>query len=197
MEPHINIKALVIAAHAAITSHVDELTELDSAIGDGDHGLNMKRGMDAVLADVDELAAMPLHDALGAAGTRLVMTIGGASGPLLATFLNVLGQELENATPEIAFAKAVNAVAVRGKAKEGEKTLLDVLFPIAKALNLKQNAIELARVANEAANATIPLQATKGRASYLGLRSIGHMDPGARSVSLIINAIANVIGEKR
>lgn len=197
MEGHIDIKALVIAAHTAIITHVDELTELDCAIGDGDHGLNMKRGMDAVLAEVDQLAAMQLNDALGAAGKRLVMTIGGASGPLFATFLSVLGRELENVKPADAFAAAVEAVAKRGKSKEGEKTLLDVLFPIAKALNLKQKASELARVAQDAARATIPLQATKGRASYLGSRSIGHMDPGARSVSLIMDSVASVIGQNQ
>ena len=185
------------AAHAAIASHVDELTELDSAIGDGDHGLNMKRGMDAILAEVDQLAAMPLSDALGAAGKRLVMTIGGASGPLFATFLNVLGQQLETLKPAQAFVAAVDAVAKRGKAKQGEKTLLDVLFPLANALNVRNNCLELALVAGEAARATIPLQATKGRASYLGVRSIGHMDPGARSVWLIMDAIASVIGQNR
>jgi phosphoenolpyruvate---glycerone phosphotransferase subunit DhaL len=203
MEQHIDIKALVIAAHTAITSHVDELTELDSAIGDGDHGVNMKRGLDAVLAELDTLAALPLNHALGAAGTRLVMTIGGASGPLFATFLMVLGRELDAVKPNDqdtlpkAFALAVDAVAKRGKAHEGEKTLLDVLVPISRALNLKHNCIELARIACEAARATIPVQATKGRASYLGPRSIGHMDPGARSVSLIMDAIAGVIGSRQ
>ena len=163
----------------------------------------MKRGMDAVLAEIDCLAELALNDALGAAGKRLVMTIGGASGPLFATFLMVFGKQLAtgNASDQkaiaIAFATAVEAVAKRGKAHEGEKTLLDVLFPIAKALQLKKNCIELASVAREAALATIPVQATKGRASYMGSRSIGHMDPGARSASLIINAVIGVIGGTR
>ena len=202
MEQSIDIKALILAAHAAISSHVDELTALDAAIGDGDHGLNMKRGLDAVLAEADSLAAMPLSDALGAAGTRLVMTIGGASGPLFATFLMVFGRELGTAKAanaqniSNAFGLAVEAVAKRGKAKLGEKTLLDVLFPLASALNLKRNCLELAAVAQAAALATIPVQATKGRAAYLGPRSIGHMDPGAHSVSLIMTAIVGVLGSK-
>lgn len=201
MQQAINIKVLVLAAHGAILSHVDELTLLDLAIGDGDHGTNMKRGMDAVLDEVDHLAEMPLSDALGAAGTRLVMTVGGASGPLFATFLQVFGRELgmvENQSPNKkvadAFKKAVEAVAERGKSKEGEKTLLDVLFPMSAALNLNSNWNELASVARTAANATIPLQASKGRAAYLGKRSIGHMDPGARSVTLIVDALASVAG---
>ena len=202
MEQPIDIKALIIAAHAAISSHVDELTALDAAIGDGDHGVNMKRGLDAVLAEGDSLSAMPLSDALGAAGMRLVMTIGGASGPLFATFLLVFGRELGTAkaanpqTISTAFGLAVEAVAKRGKAKLGEKTLLDVLYALSSALNLKRNCLELAAVAQAAALATIPVQATKGRAAYLGPRSIGHMDPGAHSVSLIMTAIAVVLGAR-
>jgi phosphoenolpyruvate---glycerone phosphotransferase subunit DhaL len=194
MQQPVNVKALVIAAHDVITNHVDELTALDAAIGDGDHGVNMKRGFDAVLADVDVLAAMPLNDALGAAGLRLVMSIGGASGPLFATFLMEFGRALSKTDLSDAFALAVRAVAKRGQALEGEKTLLDVLIPISKALALKRSLNDVARIAREAAGATIPIQATKGRASYLGARSIGHMDPGARSVSLITDAVANVIG---
>ena len=202
MEQSIDIKALIVAAHAAISNHVDELTALDAAIGDGDHGVNMKRGLDAVLAEADSLSAMPLNDALGAAGTRLVMTIGGASGPLLATFLMVFGRELGTSkspkpqTVTDAFGLAVAAVANRGKAKLGEKTLLDVLFPLSSALNLRRNCLELAAVAQAAALATIPVQATKGRAAYLGARSIGHMDPGAHSVSLIMTAIAGVLSSR-
>ncbi|MGL4405052.1 MAG: dihydroxyacetone kinase subunit DhaL [Notoacmeibacter sp.] len=193
----VDIRALVLATHGTITRHIDELTKLDLAIGDGDHGVNMKRGFDAVLADVDALAALPLNDALRAAGTRLVMTVGGASGPLLATFLLVFGQELNSKKAPDAFASAVDAVAKRGKAIEGEKTLLDVLFPLAAGLRLKQNCGQLANIANQAALATIPIKATKGRAAYLGQRSIGHMDPGARSVSLLMAAVANVVGAGR
>ncbi len=206
MEKPIDIKALIVATHAAIANHVDELTSLDAAIGDGDHGVNMKRGFDAILADVDTLALMPLSDALLAAGTRMVMSVGGASGPLFSTFLVVLGRELntENARHSLldeqrmtnAFAVAVDAVAQRGKAREGEKTLLDVLFPISQALNLTRNCADLASTARQAACATIPLKATKGRAAYLGSRSIGHMDPGARSVSLLMDAVASLTGPK-
>ena len=202
MQQTIDIKALIIAAHAAISNHVDELTALDAAIGDGDHGINMKRGLDAVLSESDSISAMSLSDALGAAGTRLVMTVGGASGPLFATFLMVFGRELGAKTTydaqivANAFAAAVDAVANRGKARQGEKTLLDVLLPLSNALNVRRNCVELAAIARAAALATIPIQARKGRAAYLGKRSIGHMDPGAHSVSLIMTAVSEVIGVK-
>ena len=176
--------------------HADELTALDSAIGDGDHGLNMKRGFEAVLGDLAAIAAKPLPDALRAVGTALVMKIGGASGPLYGTLFLTLGKEL-GASPNSAdfcraLAAAVAAMKARGKSDVGQKTMLDVLAPIADELKTGQFDPRLIRQkARRLAEATIPLKATRGRASFLGDRSIGHMDPGARSSELIIDAVCD------
>lgn len=176
--------------------HADELTALDSAIGDGDHGLNMKRGFEAVLGDLAAIAAKPLPDALQAVGTALVMKIGGASGPLYGTLFLTLGKEL-GASPNSAdfcraLAAAVAAMKSRGKSDVGQKTMLDVLAPIADELKTGQFDTRVIRQkARRLAEATIPLKATRGRASFLGDRSIGHMDPGARSSELIIDAVCD------
>ena len=133
------LKKRLIGAMADVAiGHAVELTDLDRAIGDGDHGLNMKRGFEAVAADRDNLAAKPLPDLLRALGTHLVMTIGGASGPLYGTLFMALGKEIP-AEPSLAdaaraFGAAVNAVKARGKSNTGEKTMLDVLQPVADVL---------------------------------------------------------------
>ncbi|HEU4506073.1 MAG TPA: dihydroxyacetone kinase subunit DhaL [Nitrospira sp.] len=176
--------------------HADELTALDSAIGDGDHGLNMKRGFEAVLGDLAAIAAKPLPDALRAVGTALVMKIGGASGPLYGTLFLTLGKEL-GASPNSAdfcraLAAAVAAMKARGKSDVGQKTMLDVLAPIVDEIKTGQFDTRVIRQkARRLAEATIPLKATRGRASFLGDRSIGHMDPGARSSELIIDAVCD------
>jgi dihydroxyacetone kinase-like protein len=195
----IDLKSLIEAAAATISAHADELTALDQAIGDGDHGYNMKRGFDALLAESGALSGKPLPDALKAAGTKLVMTVGGASGPLFGTFLMALGKELP-AEPSrsdfaTAFGKAVDAVAARGKSEAGQKTMLDVLYPVRDALAAGQSGAEIAAVAARAADATVPMKAIRGRASFLGDRSIGHMDAGARSVSLLAATVAATLGE--
>src|SRR6478736_7222419 len=132
-------KRLIEAMTGAIVGHADELTALDQAIGDGDHGLNMKRGFEAVLADMDPITAKPLPDALKAIGTQLVMKVGGASGPLYGTLFLTLGKELP-ASPSLAdveraFAKAIEAVKARGKSDVGYKTMLDVLAPVQAELS--------------------------------------------------------------
>jgi len=176
--------------------HADELTALDSAIGDGDHGLNMKRGFEAVLGDLAAIAAKPLPDALRAVGTALVMKIGGASGPLYGTLFLTLGKEL-GASPNSAdfcraLAAAVAAMKARGKSDVGQKTMLDVLAPIVDEIKTGQFDTRVIRQkARRLAEATIPLKATRGRASFLGDRSIGHMGPGARSSELIIDAVCD------
>ena len=176
--------------------HADELTALNSAIGDGDHGLNMKRGFEAVLGDLAAIAAKPLPDALRAVGTALVMKIGGASGPLYGTLFLTLGKEL-GASPNSAdfcraLAAAVAAMKARGKSDVGQKTMLDVLAPIVDEIKTGQFDTRVIRQkARRLAEATIPLKATRGRASFLGDRSIGHMDPGARSSELIIDAVCD------
>ena len=127
-------RKLIEAVARTVIEHADELTALDQPIGDGDHGINMKRGFEAVLADLDELAGQSLPDALKAIGTQLVMKVGGASGPLYGTLFLTLGKELP-ASPDLAdleraFAKAIEAVKARGKSDVGYKTMLDVLAPV-------------------------------------------------------------------
>lgn len=186
--------ALIDAVTADLIAHADELTALDSAIGDADHGINMKRGAEAVRAERDVLAQKPLPEALKAIGTKLVMTVGGASGPLYGTLALSLAKELPAGTFADAFGKAADAVAARGKSLVGQKTMLDVLYPLADAVRAGMAVGELPAIAQRAAEDTIPLKAIRGRASFLGDRSIGHMDPGARSVSLITAAVARTLG---
>ncbi|MDP1730931.1 MAG: dihydroxyacetone kinase subunit DhaL [Devosia sp.] len=191
-------RALVTAAAGTISAHAEELTALDSAIGDGDHGHNMRRGVEAVLSDLESIAVKPLPEALKAIGTKLVMTVGGASGPLYGTLFLTLGKELANAPPASAdlagaMAKAVDAVAARGKSELGQKTMLDVLYPVADALNANRSGAEIAAIAAAAAEATRNVKAIRGRASFLGERSVGHVDPGARSSALIVEAVAGAL----
>lgn len=196
----LDLSGLIAACADTIVAHADELTALDQAIGDGDHGLNMKRGFEAVRTDMAALAAKPLPEALKAIGTKLVMTVGGASGPLFGTFFLTLGKELPDNPGRddlnLAFGKAVEAVGARGKSQAGQKTLLDVLVPVHAALLAGAAAAEIVPVADAAAEATVPMKAIRGRASFLGERSIGHMDPGARSSALIIRAVAETIGRR-
>ncbi len=191
-----DFRQFVIAMAGAITDNAERLTTLDSAIGDGDHGANMKRGFDAVVGDIDVLAEKSFAEATKAAGLKLVMTVGGASGPLVGTFFMTLGKELpegiDRKSLAAAFATATAAVAARGKSERGQKTLLDVLYPLHAAIAAGADAAGMARAAQAAAEATIPVKATRGRASFLGDRSIGHMDPGSASVALLADAAARV-----
>lgn len=195
------LRDLVEAAAAHVIGHAEELTDLDRAIGDGDHGVNMSRGCEAVLADLQAISGLPLGEAANLIGRTLVMTIGGASGPLFGTFFMRFGDAvIASATRGEfveAFDAAVRAVAARGKSKAGEKTMLDVLVPVGDALRACEACSELLRhvraTAHDAAAGTIGMIATKGRASYLGGRSVGHMDPGARSSALIVEAVCLVL----
>lgn len=196
-------KRLIEAMAGTVIAHAEELTELDQAIGDGDHGLNMKRGFEAVLADADALAARPLPDALKAIGTQLVMKVGGASGPLFGTFFMAFGKDLpaEPGPDDLARAMeaAVSATRARGKSEAGQKTMLDVLVPVLEEMQAAGDdpggdlPARLKARAASAADATVPMRAVRGRASFLGDRSIGHMDPGARSSSLMIAAVCDVL----
>jgi len=182
-----------------VIASADELTDLDRAIGDGDHGTNMRRGFEAVLTTVDELSAKNLGESLRGLGTTLVMKVGGASGPLYGTlFISLgksLGDEVSRERVADAFAVAVEAVKARGKSDVGQKTMLDVLAPVLEVLREGGDGLplRLKAAARDAAEKTIQMRAIRGRASYLGERSIGHMDPGARSSALIIDAIADVM----
>ncbi|MER8435641.1 dihydroxyacetone kinase subunit DhaL [Mesorhizobium sp. M1312] len=193
----VDLKTLISVTADTIAAHADELTALDQAIGDGDHGLNMKRGFEAVRAEAEAFAAKPLPEALKAIGTKLVMTVGGASGPLFGTLFMALGKEIsaepDRANLAAAFGKAIEAVAARGKSQVGQKTMLDVLKPVHDALLQGKTGLEIAEVAHNAADATVPMKALRGRASFLGDRSIGHMDAGGRSVALLVRAVVESI----
>jgi phosphoenolpyruvate---glycerone phosphotransferase subunit DhaL len=188
---------LIVAVSDDLIAHADELTTLDQAVGDGDHGVNMKRGFEAVRADAQATAEKPLPEALKAIGTQLVMKVGGASGPLYGTLLLALSKEIapDGSNLRAAFGTAVEAVKARGKSQPGQKTMLDVLTPVQAAL-ADGGADLLARlpiVAASAAEATVPMLATRGRASFLGERSIGHMDPGARSSALMVASVCRAL----
>jgi dihydroxyacetone kinase-like protein len=183
---------LVRALAVSMIEHADELTSLDQAIGDGDHGLNMKRGFEAVLAALPALADKSPPEMLKAIGMTLVMKVGGASGPLVGTFFMELGKALpeEPTRADLVAAtdKAIDAVKARGRSEAGQKTLLDVLVPVQAIFAAGGDAAAIAAEAAEAAERTTPMLAIRGRASFLGERSIGHMDPGSRSASLLIGA---------
>jgi dihydroxyacetone kinase-like protein len=186
---------VVHAVAAVIFEHADELTGLDQAIGDGDHGVNLKRGAEAVLAELPKLTGKPVGERLRAAGMQIVMKVGGASGPLLGTWAMELGKHLPQAPTYADLAKAFDAafaaVKARGKSEEGQKTMLDVLGPAVRAMQANADPAAIKTIVHAAAQATVPIKATRGRASFLGDRSIGHMDPGARSSSLIIAAVCD------
>lgn len=181
------------SAAALVDQEADRLTELDSPIGDADHGSNLQRGFAAVAATLEKEAPATPGAVLTLAGRQLISTVGGASGPLYGTLLRRTGKSLGDAAEvsEQEFADAlrtgVDAVGALGGAVPGDKTMLDALVPAVDALAESFGAAREA--ANEGAVATTPLQARKGRASYLGERSIGHQDPGATSSALLFDAL--------
>jgi phosphoenolpyruvate---glycerone phosphotransferase subunit DhaL len=194
--------ALVTQATQVLIDHVDELTALDQAIGDGDHGINMKRGGLAVQAKLPALQGQPLNEILKVAGMTCMSTIGGSSGPVFGTILVTLSKELpEQITPPslaAALQVAITALMRLGKVEVGQKTLLDVLDPVQKALSSgpanEDRAALIARIrqcALDSAAATAAMDATKGRSSFLGDRALGHVDPGSRSMSLVITTICD------
>nr|WP_202121636.1 dihydroxyacetone kinase subunit DhaL [Streptomyces sp. BA2] len=181
------------SAAALVDREAERLTELDSPIGDADHGSNLQRGFAAVVATLEKEAPATPGAVLTLAGRQLISTVGGASGPLYGTLLRRTGKALGDAAEvsEQEFAGAlragVDAVSALGGAAPGDKTMLDALVPAVDALTESFRAARDA--ANEGALATTPLQARKGRASYLGERSIGHQDPGATSSALLFDAL--------
>jgi phosphoenolpyruvate---glycerone phosphotransferase subunit DhaL len=189
------LNAVIQAATQTLIDHVDELTALDQAIGDGDHGLNMRRGAQAIQAKREALAAQTLNEALRTMGMTCMSTIGGSSGPVFGTLLVTLAKELPAAPgPEDlgrALRAGIAALTRLGKAEVGHKTLLDVLDPVATVLEAGGDNL-VARVklgAADASEATATMHAIKGRASFLGDRAWGHVDPGSRSMALIIGAV--------
>ena len=196
-EPMTAHTELIRNATQTLIDHVEELTELDQAIGDGDHGLNMRRGALAIQARLDELSGQTLNEALRTMGATCMSTIGGSSGPVFGTLLMTLAKELPEPATAPALARAVDAgikaLTRLGKAEVGQKTLLDVLDPVQKVLAEDGEGLT-ARVrerAFESAQATAQMDAIRGRASFLGERALGHVDPGSRSMALIIGAICD------
>jgi dihydroxyacetone kinase-like protein len=188
-----------------VAENRDFLTELDAAIGDADHGSNMDRGMKAAVAALDESASPTAGALLSKVGMTLVSTVGGASGPLFGTLFMRMGSSL-GATETVSATDVASAlraglggVVDRGKAGPGDKTMYDALAPAVDALEgaLAEHAslatgLKAARYAAAAGrDATMPMLARKGRASYLGERSVGHLDPGAATVALLLEAAAD------
>ncbi|MHA6628670.1 dihydroxyacetone kinase subunit DhaL [Pseudonocardia sichuanensis] len=197
----------VRAFAAAVAEHEEELTRLDSAIGDADHGANMARGMKAVVAKLDDGAPAGPAALLKQAGMTLVSTVGGASGPLYGTFFLRMAAAAGDvdALDQAGFAEALRAgvegVVARGKAEAGDKTMYDALAPALDALDAALGGEDTSGALHAAADAaaqgrdaTTPMQARKGRASYLGERSVGHQDPGATSAALLLQAAADTLG---
>lgn len=194
-----DLPKIIQACTQTLVDHVEELTDLDSAIGDGDHGLNMKRGALAIQGKLPELEAKSLNDALKTMGMTCMSTVGGSSGPVFGTLLVTLGKELP-ADPNAAdlaraLAAGIAALSRLGKVEVGQKTLLDVLDPVQKVLAAGGGDIvdRVRRCALDSAQATAQMDAIKGRASFLGERALGHVDPGSRSMALIIAALCDTL----
>lgn len=187
------------ATAASVDREAERLTALDSPIGDADHGSNLQRGFKAVTAALEKDAPTTPGAVLTLAGRQLISTVGGASGPLYGTLLRSTGKALGDAA-EVSEAQlgealraGVDKVMALGGAAPGDKTMIDALVPAVDALGDGFGAARAA--AEQGAEATIPLQARKGRASYLGERSIGHQDPGATSSALLVAGLAEAAGE--
>ncbi|MGV8935566.1 MAG: dihydroxyacetone kinase subunit DhaL [Allorhizobium sp.] len=200
LPPHL-VSGLIDACRAVIAANADYLCELDRRIGDGDHGTNMRRGCEAVFADREALSQLPAAEALERAGRILVATIGGASGPLYGTLLIEIGRQSAAHPDDADFAmvlkQAIDAVARRGRSEAGCKTLLDVLYPVQNEVARHTAFTAIAEQAERAAKTTIAMKALRGRAKFLGDRSIGHIDPGASSCALLTGAICTVLKEQQ
>jgi len=200
-----DVRRWLDAVTTVITEHSEELTQLDAAIGDADHGANMARGFQAVQAKLASLAPdADIGTILRTVAMTLIGTVGGAAGPLYGTFFLQLAQktagkqELSAQEWAEAFAAAVQGVMARGQAQPGDKTMVDALVPardalqaaLAEGVPFSQALAKAAEAAEAGMRATVPLVARRGRASYLGERSAGHQDPGATSSALILRAAA-------
>jgi phosphoenolpyruvate---glycerone phosphotransferase subunit DhaL len=194
-----DLKRTLQACTQVLVDHVEELTALDSAIGDGDHGLNMRRGALAIQAKMAELETKSLNEALKTMGMTCMSTVGGSSGPVFGTLMVTLSKELpeqpNSADVARALAAGIAALSRLGKVEVGQKTLLDVLDPVQKVLAAGGDDL-IARVrqcALDSAQATANMDAIKGRASFLGDRALGHVDPGSRSMALIISTLCDTL----
>jgi phosphoenolpyruvate---glycerone phosphotransferase subunit DhaL len=205
--PYTAVLEWVKAYAAAVGEQQQYLTQLDQAIGDGDHGINMVRGMTAALAKLDTVPDGDIGAMLKTVGMTLVSTVGGAGGPLYGTLFLQMGMataekgELDAASWQAALEAGIQGVEMRGKAEPGDKTMLDALIPgreafaaaVAEGASFDVALRRSADAAEEGMKATVPLVARKGRASYLGERSAGHQDPGATSSHLLLQVAADTL----
>jgi phosphoenolpyruvate---glycerone phosphotransferase subunit DhaL len=200
-----DVRAWLADYAAVIAEHRAELVALDTAIGDGDHGTNMDRGMRAAIEKLDATEGDDIGALLKAVAMALISKVGGAAGPLYGTLFLQMGNkaagrtELDLAGWTEALQAGVDGVKARGKAEPGDKTMLDALLPALEALRAGGGdgdaaLLRSADAAEEGMRATTPLEARKGRASYLGPRSVGHQDPGATSAHLLLRAAATRFG---
>ncbi|MBT7973869.1 MAG: dihydroxyacetone kinase subunit L [Candidatus Marinimicrobia bacterium] len=200
---------LITKTSTCVEDHKDLLTELDSKIGDADHGINMSRGFQAIMAISPELSKLTFEEALKKAGMTLLMKVGGASGPLFGSFLIGMSKATSHEVISISkfslmFENGVADVKKRGKSDIGEKTMLDVLVPVSMQLkedvsnstDEQQLIRNIIQRAEEGLESTRLMRATKGRASFLGERSIGHLDPGAMTSCLLIKTICETFNSE-
>lgn len=205
-----SINHFALAIRDAIVSHEADIESLDREIGDGDHYINMKRGCEAIASIATELESYSAADALNKIGIKLLSTIGGASGPLFASFFMSMGKTLKSSDTitikeiALAFDAGVQAIMQRGKAQAGEKTMLDVLIPVADTFkqlaeqgkSAQEIALVLKEVASVGLESTRNMLATKGRASGLGERAIGHLDAGAKSCQVMIHTVCDLVASR-
>ncbi|CAG0961607.1 phosphoenolpyruvate---glycerone phosphotransferase subunit DhaL [Methylophilaceae bacterium] len=197
------------AVNTAILAHESEIESLDREIGDGDHFINIRRGASVILGMREELSGLPPDAVLQRMGMKLLSTIGGASGPLFASFFMAMAKTVKEQGSDgpgkiaAAFAAGVESIKQRGKADVGEKTMLDVLIPVAQVLmqmsaeGAERQVIfaEIKKTAEQGMLSTRNMVATKGRAAFLGERAIGHIDAGAKSTQVMITAVCDLAAE--
>jgi dihydroxyacetone kinase-like protein len=201
----VQARAWISAIAGAIAEQADQLTRLDSAIGDGDHGANLRRGFAAVTGALASLEPQTVGDVFVKTGATLVSTVGGASGPLYGSAFRAIGKPLSASTVDagqllVGLRDGLAAIQRLGAAVPGDKTMVDAYVPAIAAFeravqrgeSLADAAARAADAAEDGMRATSALQARKGRASYLGARSVGHQDPGATSTALVFRALATV-----
>ncbi|TML43891.1 MAG: dihydroxyacetone kinase subunit L [Actinobacteria bacterium] len=207
---HDDVLRWIRAFGTEVDANKEQLTQLDAAVGDGDHGINMQRGMSAVLVKVDAAGEeQDIGALLKTVGMTLVSTVGGAGGPLYGTLFLQMGMAVagkDELSPDdwaAALEAGIAGVQARGKAEPGDKTMIDALIPgrdalkaaLAGGASFEDALRQSADAAGQGMRDTVPLVARKGRASYLGERSAGHQDPGATSSHLLLEAAAETWGE--
>lgn len=191
---------MIVAMSAVIQKNKDFLTELDMPIGDSDHGINLARGFAAVEAKLPTLEGKDIGTILKTVGMTLVSTVGGASGPLYGTAFMKAGAKMAGKTEvgmddfRVMLHEAVEGIKMRGKSTTGEQTMLDAMVPALEAIRSEGTLAAGLKAAQAGVEATKDMIATKGRASYLGERSLGHQDPGATSFTLLLGVIADYCG---